>query len=158
MTAAVREVLTFDLEGEILAVDAREVREILDLAPVARVPGARRFADGLINVRGQIVPLADLRLKFGMATPPPTIDTRVVVVETRVDGEATAVGLLADRVREVAELAPEAIASTPDIGLRLRSEYLRGIGKRGGELILLIDLENILASTGARPGKTPEEA
>ncbi|SBW12220.1 CheW protein [uncultured Alphaproteobacteria bacterium] len=157
MTIA-REVLTFDLEGEILAVDAREVREILDLAPVTRVPGARRFADGLINVRGQIVPLADLRLKFGMKISPPTVDTRIVVVETRVDGEPAAVGLLADRVREVAELAPEAIAATPDIGLRWRAEYLRGIGKRGGELILLIDLENILASSGARPGRTPEEA
>lgn len=157
MTAA-REVLTFDLEGEILAVDARDVREILDLVPVTRVPGARRFVDGLINVRGQIVPLADLRLKFGMSTPPPTVDTRIVVVETRVDGESGAVGLLADRVREVAELSADAIAATPEIGLRWRPEYLRGIGKRDGELILLIDLENILANAGTRPGRTPEEA
>lgn len=142
-----REVLVLELQGEIFAIDAHRVREILDMVPVTEVPGSRPFVNGLINVRGKIVPLADLRMKFGMATPPPTIDTRIVVIETDVEGEPTSVGLLADRVLEVTELAAAAIEETPRIGLRWRSEYVQGIGKRGADLIILIDLENILAST-----------
>lgn len=142
-----REVLVLELQGETFAIDAHRVREILDMVPVTEVPGSRPFVNGLINVRGKIVPLADLRMKFGMATPPPTIDTRIVVIETDVEGEPTSVGLLADRVLEVTELAAAAIEETPRIGLRWRSEYVQGIGKRGADLIILIDLENILAST-----------
>lgn len=142
-----REVLVLELQGETFAIDAHRVREILDMVPVTEVPGSRPFVNGLINVRGKIVPLADLRMKFGMATPPPTIDTRIVVIETDVEGESTSVGLLADRVLEVTELAAAAIEETPRIGLRWRSEYVQGIGKRGADLIILIDLENILAST-----------
>ena len=146
MTDAPHEVLILELQGEIFAIDAQRVREILDVVPITVVPGARPFVDGLINVRGKVVPLADLRLKFGMPTPPPTIDTRIIVVETVVDGEGSAVGLLADRVREVTELAAASISETPRIGLRWRSEFIAGIGKRGTDFIILLDLEQILAS------------
>ena len=141
-----REVLILDLQGEIFALDAQRVREILDVVPITPVPGSRPFVNGLINVRGKVVPLADLRLRFGMPTPPPTIDSRIVVVETAVDGEASAVGLFADRVREVAELSPTVIEDTPRIGLRWRSDFIAGIGKRGADFIILLDLERILAS------------
>ncbi len=146
MTDDPREVLILELQGETFAIDAHRVREILDVVPITAVPGARAFVDGLINVRGKVVPLADFRLKFGMATPPPTIDSRIVVVETRVDGEDCAVGLLADRVREVTELAAASIEDTPRIGLRWRSDFIAGIGKRGADFIVLLDLEQILAS------------
>ncbi len=146
MTDEPREVLILELQGEIFAIDAQRVREILDVVPITAVPGARPFVNGLINVRGKVVPLADLRLKFGMATPPPTIDSRIVVIETQIDGEAAEVGLLADRVREVTELAAASIEETPRIGLRWRSDFIAGIGKRGTDFIVLLDLEQILAS------------
>jgi purine-binding chemotaxis protein CheW len=162
MTEHAREVLILELQSEIFAIDAHRVREILDVVPITEVPGSRPFVSGLINVRGKIVPLADLRLKFGMPTPPPTIDTRIVVIETEVDGETTAVGLIADRVREVTELVADSIEPTPRLGMRLRSEYIEGIGKRGSDLIIVVDLQQILASTpeatprgNASPGNDP---
>ncbi len=142
---AMREVLTLEMQGEIFAIDANCVREILDMVPVTEVPQSQPFVNGLINVRGKVVPLADLRLKFGMARPPPTVDTRIVVIDADVQGEATAVGILADRVYEVTEIAPAAIEETPRIGLRWRPEYISGIGKRGSDFIIVLNMEQVLA-------------
>jgi Chemotaxis signal transduction protein len=140
-----RELLTLGMEGEVFAIDAHCVREILDMVPVTAVPGSQPFVNGLVNVRGKVVPLADLRLKFGMRPRPPTIDTRIVVIDAEVQGEITAVGLLADRVYEVTELASAAIEETPRIGLRWRQEYILGIGKRGTDFIIILDIGQILA-------------
>ena len=146
------EVLTLAMQGETLAIEARHVREILDLVPITEVPGAPRFLNGLINVRGKVVPLADLRLKLGMQVAPPTIDTRIVVVEIDVDGEPTIVGLRADKVYEITDLAAGSLEETPPIGMRWRSDYVRCIGKRGADFIIVLDLERILAvSAGSHP-------
>ena len=99
------EVLTLSLNGQAFALEASYVREILDLVPVTEVPVSNPFARGLINVRGKIVPLADLRYKLGMEERPPTIDTRVVVIEVDLDGDLTTIGLLAEKVHEVTSLA-----------------------------------------------------
>src|SRR5487761_2153242 len=86
--------LTLRLDDEIFAIEAESVREILDLVPVTEVPNAPAFVGGLINVRGRVVPLADLRVVFGMAQPPADQDTRIVVLETEIGGEATVVGII----------------------------------------------------------------
>ena len=99
------EVLTFSLNGQAFALEASYVREILDLVPVTEVPASSPFARGLINVRGKIVPLADLRYKLGMEERPPTIDTRVVVIEVDLDGDLTTIGLLAEKVHEVTSIS-----------------------------------------------------
>lgn len=140
-----REVVTLEMQGEIFAIDAHWVREILDMVQVTEVPNAQPFVSGLINVRGKVVPLADLRLRFGMPQSPPTVDTRVIVIDAMVGGEPTAVGILADRVYEVTEIAPAAIEETPRIGLRWRPEYISGIGKRGADFIIILDMEQVLA-------------
>ena len=140
-----REVLTLEMQGEIFAIDANCVREILDMVPVTEVPQSQPFVNGLINVRGKVVPLADLRLKFGMRQPPPTLDTRIVVIDADVEGETTAVGILADRVYEVTEIASAVIEETPRIGLRWRPEFISGIGKRGGDFIIVLNMEQVLA-------------
>ena len=142
---AAREVVTLEMQGEVFAIDAHWVREILDMVPVTEVPNARPFVSGLINVRGKVVPLADLRLRFGMPQSPPTVDTRVIVIDAMVDGEPTAVGILADRVYEVTEIAPAAIEETPSIGIRWRPEYISGIGKLGGGFIIILEMEQVLA-------------
>lgn len=140
------EALTLGLGGEIFAIDASIVHEILDLIPVTAVPGARDFVGGLINVRGKVVPLADLRLKFGMDCTPPTPDTRVVVVEIDLEDETTVVGLLADKVFEVTEISRASIESTPDIGMKWRADFIKGIGKRGNDFIVIPDIVRLFTS------------
>jgi len=141
------EALTLGLGGEIFAIDANIVHEILDLISVTEVPGARDFVGGLINVRGKVVPLADLRLKFGMERTPPTLDTRVVVVEIDLEGETTVVGLLADKVFEVTAIERASIEATPDIGMKWRAEFIKGIGKRGTDFIVIPDIVRLFTTT-----------
>jgi purine-binding chemotaxis protein CheW len=140
------EVLTLALDGEIFAVEAEIVREILDQVPITEVPNARPFVGGLINVRGKVVPLVDLRVKFGMAPKPPTIDTRIVVIEVDLEGEPTIVGILADKVYEVTEITESALEETPRIGMRWRSEFIRCVGKRAADFIIVLDIEHVIAS------------
>lgn len=140
------EVLTLGLDGEIFAVGADMVREILDVVTITEVPNAQPFVNGLINVRGKVVPLVDLRLKFGMARKPPTIDTRIVVLEVDLDGEPTIVGALADKVYEVTEVAANALEDTPRIGMRWRPDFIRCVGKRADDFIIILDINRIFAS------------
>jgi len=140
------EVLTFNLNNQAFALEASYVREILDLVPVTEVPASSPFARGLINVRGKIVPLADLRYKLGMEERPPTIDTRVVVIEVDLDGDLTTVGLLAEKVHEVTTIAAAEMEETPKIGMVWRHEYIRGIGKRDGDFIVILDVAALFSS------------
>lgn len=145
MTTATIQVLTVGLQGEIFALDAGQVSEILDSVPVTEVPNARPFVGGVINVRGKIVPLADLRLRFGMARTEATLDTRIVVIELELGGEPTTVGILADKVYEVTEIADASIEQTPRVGMHWRPEFIKGIGKRGDDFIIIPDIERILS-------------
>jgi purine-binding chemotaxis protein CheW len=145
------EVLTMDLQGQMFALEATQVREILDLVPVTEVPGSQPFVNGLINVRGKVVPVADLRLKFGMEPSADTIDTRIVVIEVEIDRIPIIVGIRADKVHEVTELAPSALAEVPRVGMRWRPEYIRYIGKRGSDFIVIPDIARILSSSSAEP-------
>jgi len=137
-------IVTLGLREEVFAVDANVVREILDLVPVTAVPNADPFVGGLINVRGRVVPLADLHVRFGMETPPPSIDTRIVVVDVELDGEPTTVGILADKVYEVTEVTTRSVQDTPKLGMRWRPEFIQGIGKRGEDFMAIIDLQGVL--------------
>jgi purine-binding chemotaxis protein CheW len=158
------EVLTLTLQGEKFALEAGRVQEILDLVNVTEVPGGPAFLNGLVNVRGKVVPLADLRLKFEMAATPPTIDTRIIVINISLDGETTTVGLLADKVHEVTEMNAEVLEDTPKIGMRWRPEFIRAIGKRDTDFIAILNLSQVFADAGSdrKPGGTdaakPSEA
>jgi purine-binding chemotaxis protein CheW len=138
------QVLTLSLQGEIFALDAHHVREILDPVPVTDVPGAPNSLNGLINVRGKVVPLLDLCLKLGMQPTPPTIDTRFIVVEVPVRDAPTIVGVRADRVFEMTELPRDALEDAPQIGMRVSSQFVRCIGKRAGDFLVVLDLESIM--------------
>ena len=142
-TAASAEIVTLGLRDEVFAVPAGLVREILDIIPITEVPSAPAFVAGLINVRGKVVPLADLRVKFGMERTPPTIHSRIVVMEIEVRGEPTTVGVLADRVFDVSEIPTASIEQTPRIGMRWRAEFIQGIGKRGDGFIIILDISRI---------------
>ena len=140
------EVLTFSLDGQVFALPACYVREILDLVPVTEVPASTPFANGLINVRGKIVPLADLRHKLGMERRPPNIDTRIVVIEIDLKGTLTAIGIIAEKVHEVTGIAASAIEETPKVGIVWRQEYIRCIGKRSDDFVIVLDMPTIFAS------------
>ena len=151
------EVLTLDLEGETFAVEAAYVREILDLVAITEVPHSQPFVAGLINVRGKVVPLADLRIKFGMEQKPPTMDTRIVVIELELQGEPLTVGIRADKVHEVTEVAAAALQETPRIGTRWRPEFIRCIGKRGDDFMVVLDIARVF-STGLPQGAAVTDA
>jgi purine-binding chemotaxis protein CheW len=138
--------LTFRLADEIFAFDVSQVREVLDISNITKVPGAPEFMRGVINVRGSVVPVVDMRLKFGMAKTENTVETRMVVFDTMLDGESTALGALADSVHEVIELDPDQIEDPPRIGTRWRTEYIKGIGKRNEEFIIILDIDRVFAA------------
>ncbi len=143
--------LTLRLQDEVFAIEAESVREILDMVPITEVPNAKPFVGGLINVRGRIVPLADLRVLFGMDRGPPDVNTRIVVIETDLDGEPTIAGILADRVHNVTEIETASIEEAPKIGMRWRPEYVRGIGKSGDDFIIIPDIARILSPESQEP-------
>jgi purine-binding chemotaxis protein CheW len=151
------EVLTFEIESEMFAVEAAHVREILDLGPITEVPHSQPFVNGLINVRGKVVPLADLRIRFGMEQKPPTVHSRIVVLEMAVDGEPLIAGIRADKVYEVTELAATALQEPPKVGLRWRPEFIRCIGKRGEQFIVVLDIERVFSLTRPADSGNPSE-
>lgn len=144
--------LTLRLDDELFAIEAGQVREILDLCPVTEVPNAPPFAAGLINVRGRVVPLADLKVAFGMPRAAADQDTRIVVLETEIDGELTVVGILADKVFDVTDIEAAAIEEAPRVGMRWPADYVSGIGKRQGKFIIIPDLNRIFETQGRRSG------
>jgi purine-binding chemotaxis protein CheW len=159
--------LTFKLDDEVFAVDVAKVREILDFTPATKVPGTPDFMRGIINVRGNVVPVVDMRLKFGMSQTEKTVDTCIVVMEIAVDDDTTVVGALVDSVQEVFELEPSQIEPPPRIGTRWRTDFIKGIGKRNNELIIILDIDMVFStgelaaiqSPGAMPSlKTIEPA
>ncbi|MDC9823100.1 chemotaxis protein CheW [Devosia sp. ZB163] len=149
--------LTLRLDDELFAIRAESVREILDLVPVTEVPNSTAFAFGLINVRGRVVPLANLKVAFGMAEVEPDQDTRIVVIETEIDQEPTVVGIVADKVYDVTDIEPAAIEEAPRVGMRWRPDYVRGIGKRRGDFIIIPDMQRIFEIEGRRSGTSTAE-
>jgi purine-binding chemotaxis protein CheW len=137
--------LTFRLGDELFALDVSQVREVLELDTITGVPNALEFMRGVINVRGSVVPVIDLRAKFGMEPTKRTVDTRIVVIELNLDGEMTVLGALADSVHEVIDLQASAIEPPPSIGSRWRTRFIQGIGKKDEEFILLLDIDKVFS-------------
>lgn len=138
--------LTFQLGEGYFTVNVLNVREILEYVKITRMPDAPPFMQGIINVRGGIVPVIDLRLKFGMEATEPKPSTRIVVMEIeRENGGGLVIGALADAVKEVIELAPEHIEPPPDIGARWQREYIKGVGKYKEEFIMLLDIDKLFS-------------
>ncbi len=138
--------LTFRLAEEVYALDIGKVREVLDFTSATRVPRTPAFLRGVINLRGSVVPVVDLRLKFGMAATERTVNTCVIIAEVTVDGDATVLGCLADSVQEVMDLAPAEIAAPPKIGTKLRTEFIKGMGKRDDRFMIILDIDKVFSA------------
>ncbi|GES45901.1 chemotaxis protein CheW [Rhizobium dioscoreae] len=142
-------VLTFSLNGETFAIEAIVVQEILDLLPETSVPGSLPFVGSVINFRGKVIPLADIRIAFGMEAANVTIDSRIVVTELELDGESTLIGIRTDKVYEVTQFSQAASEPPPVIGMRWRADYIHALVKRDGEFIILPNLQAIFSSQRA---------
>lgn len=137
------EVLTFNIAGETFAIEAIIVQEILDLLPETIVPGARPFVASVINFRGRVIPLADVRLAFGMEAAKPTSDSRIIVIELEMDGEPVLIGMRTDKVNEVTTLKRSASEPPPSVGMRWRADYIDCLVKRGNDFIIVPNIRAI---------------
>lgn len=140
--------ITFKLGDESFAINVAQVREVLELPQITKVPTAPDYMRGVVNVRGKAIPVVDLRLKFGLPAAPDTVNSRIVVLELELDGETTVVGGIADSVHEVIELEAGQINPPPRIAMRWRTEFIRGMGRRGDEFIIILDINRVFASAG----------
>ena len=138
--------LTFKLDEEIFALDIAKVREVLDYTTVTKVPRTPEFMRGVINLRGSVVPVVDMRLKFGMTKTDKTVNTCIIIVEITLAGETVVLGALADAVHEVIELEPEQIEPAPKIGTRLKTDFIRGMGRRNDAFIIILDIDKVFSS------------
>ncbi|MEW6521333.1 MAG: chemotaxis protein CheW [Thermodesulfobacteriota bacterium] len=137
--------LTFKLGEEVFALDVAKVREILDFTTVTKVPQTPAYMRGVINLRGSVVPVLDLRLKFGMSATEKTVNTCVIVVEMVVDGEVMVLGVLADSVQEVIDLEPAQIEPAPRIGITINTEFILGMGKHNELFIMILDIDKVFS-------------
>lgn len=138
------QVVMIGLGEEKFALDAGLVREIIDPVPVTKVAGARAFVPSVINVRGNVIPLADLRIRFGMPQLDNSADTRIVVIELTLDGEPVLVGVTADKVYEVTEISQTDVQQTPRVGMHWKPEFIRFIAKWREEFVIVPNMERIL--------------
>lgn len=139
--------LTYKLDEEVFALDVAKVREILEESNITKVPQTPDFMRGVINLRGSVVPVIDLRLKFGMSRTEKTVNTCIIVVEVQLDDEVIILGALADSVQEVIEMEPDQIEAAPHIGSRLNTDFIKGMGKVDGRFVMILDIDRVFSST-----------
>ncbi|TLM68462.1 MAG: chemotaxis protein CheW [Deltaproteobacteria bacterium] len=141
-----RQYVTFSLGDELFGVEVTRAREILDLVPVTKVPQTPDYLLGVINLRGQVVPVIDLRIKMGLPQAEATRESCIIVMEVAVDGEVLTVGGLADSVREVLELRDDLIEPAPRLGTKLKTEFIAGMGKVDEQFLILLEIDRVFNS------------
>ncbi len=147
--AGEKQYVTLGIADEVFAIPVESVLEILDMRKVSRIPEAPPYMLGLIDLRGRSIPVLDLRVKLGLPPLAATNSTRILVIEVIISGRALVLGLVADRVIEVLALGGGEIEPAPDIGVRWRSEYIQGVGRRGAAFIVIFDLPRLFSTEEA---------
>jgi purine-binding chemotaxis protein CheW len=148
--------LTFKLSEEVFALDVSKVREILEYTGITKVPRTPDFMRGVINLRGSVVPVIDMRLKFGMPATEQTINTCIIVAEVRMDEEVIVLGALADSVQEVIEMEPEQIEAAPHIGTHLNTDFIHGMGKHDNGFVMILNIDRIFSDAELTAISTPD--
>jgi purine-binding chemotaxis protein CheW len=141
-----RQYLTFKLGNEIFATDVAKVREVLDLTTITQIPRTPEFMAGVINLRGSVVPVVDLRLCLDMSKTETMRNTCIVVVEVMLDNESIVIGALADSVEEVIDLEPDQIQPPPRIGTQIRTDFIKGMGKRDALFVMILDIDRVFSA------------
>jgi purine-binding chemotaxis protein CheW len=140
-----KQYLTCKLGEEVFALDISKVREVLDFTTAINIPRTPEFMRGVINLRGSVVPVMDLRLKFGMKATEKTVNTCVIIVEITVDGETMVLGTLADAVEEVIDLGQGQIEPAPRIGTKLNTDFIKGMGRQDERFIIILDIDKMFS-------------
>lgn len=144
---AQQQYLTFFLADEEYAINIQRVKEIIEYTAVTKVPKVPEWIRGVINLRGNVVPVVDLTVRFGLEESPVTKTTCIVIVEVEQDSERTVMGVIADAVNQVIDLVPKDIEEPPAFGTRVRLEYLFGMGKLGKKFALILNIDSVLSNT-----------
>jgi purine-binding chemotaxis protein CheW len=137
----VNQYLTFRLGDEEYAIDVSNIREILEYSKITKIPCTHEYMQGVINLRGNVVPVINFHLKFGMDQTEHTVDTCIIVMEVKINNDLIFLGAIADSVEEVIELDHTQIEPAPEIGTKLNREFIKGIGKRNDKFIIIIDID-----------------
>jgi len=145
-TIQTKQYLTFTLGEEKYATDVSKVKEVLELASITRVPKTPNFMKGVINLRGSVVPVIDLRLKFDLPEAEATVDTCIIVLEINLDDEMIVIGAVADNVHEVIEFSQEDIEPAPRIGTKLNTDFIDGMGKVDNTFLIILNIDKVFTS------------
>jgi len=138
--------LTFKLDQEAFAIDIGLIREVLAFTTVTQVPRMPDYMRGVINLRGHVVSVVDLRLKLGLSPIQKTVATCVIILDVVVDSVRTLLGALVDSVQEVVDLTAEQISPPPRIGTRIDTDFIRGIGSRDEQFLIILDIDRVLGA------------
>lgn len=138
--------LTFKLSGEEFGIGILKVREIIEYTSPTQVPMVPEYIKGVINLRGNVVPVIDLKAKFNMPGSEATKRSCVVIVEVTMDGEEITMGILIDAVSEVLEISPRDISPAPSFGAKINVDFIQGMARVDREFIILLDIERILST------------
>ncbi len=139
--------LTFDLADEEYGLEILRVREIIGMMEITPVPRTPDFVLGVINLRGKVIPVADLRLKFGLPYKEPDDRTCVIVVEVQSEGETVQMGIVVDRVNEVVDVKASEVEPTPSFGVALDTAFILGMAKVGNKVKILLDIDKVLTAS-----------
>jgi purine-binding chemotaxis protein CheW len=140
--------LTLGLADETFGISIRNVREILDMRPISRLPHAPHFLLGMIDVRGSGYPIVDLRLKLDLPSVPVTDATRIIILDVPIGDRVVGVGFVADCVHEVTDIDESAMEPVPAVGGRWQSDYIAGIGRKSEKFVIVFDLKRLMAHDG----------
>jgi purine-binding chemotaxis protein CheW len=146
-TVETMQYLTFRLDEELFALEIEKVREVLDITAITRVPRMPGFMLGVINLRGSVAPVVDLRLRFGMSAVEKTVNSCIIITEVIVDDEAQILGVLVDSVQEVIDLGPADLEPAPKMGTRLDTEFIKGMGKQKDRFIIILNIDRLFSAS-----------
>jgi purine-binding chemotaxis protein CheW len=145
-TARTGQYLSFLLDGESFAIEVAQIREIVDRANITRIPRMPAFLKGVTNLRGSVVPVVDMRVKFDMGVVEETLDSCIIVLEVNVDTDRTVVGAYVDAVQEVFEIGEEDMEPAPRMGTRLDTTFIEGMARRGEEFAIVLDVDSVFSA------------
>lgn len=138
--------LSFRLGREVFAASVHHVVNILEMKPITKVPHAPAYMSGVINLRGQVLPVIDMRVRFGMEPTETTVDTCIIVLNLSIDSDDVMLGILVDAVSEVLELENEKIEPSPSIGTKYKADFIKGMWKKDESFIMLLNINLIFTS------------
>jgi len=138
--------LTFTLDNEEYGIGILKIKEIIGMMPITTVPQTPDFVKGVINLRGKVIPVVDLRLRFGMEEMDYTDRTCIIVVEIEGESGTVMIGIVVDAVSEVLNIKGEDIEDTPTFGTKLNTDYILGMAKKEGSVKILLDIDRVLSA------------